>query len=138
MCYKYKSTTSSYCTGPKNVTLADFWRMICQENVKFIVMLTNIIENGKVSISTNYNLDVVHSSVHLNTTNNAYLITIHLYHRIDLCVDNFLTTFLLICIQLVFWDMNKTLTLDSLVNSGYIFRNLSFNLDYFKICISEF
>ncbi|XP_078330573.1 receptor-type tyrosine-protein phosphatase T-like [Crassostrea virginica] len=33
--------------GPKNVTLADFWRMIWQENVKLIVMLTNIIENGK-------------------------------------------------------------------------------------------
>nr|XP_022308379.1 uncharacterized protein LOC111114378 [Crassostrea virginica] len=38
--------------GPKNVTLADFWRMIWQENVKFIVMLTNIIENGKFSKRT--------------------------------------------------------------------------------------
>lgn len=33
--------------GPKNNTLADFWRMIWQENIKCIVMLTNTIENGK-------------------------------------------------------------------------------------------
>nr|XP_034319182.1 receptor-type tyrosine-protein phosphatase alpha-like [Crassostrea gigas]XP_034319183.1 receptor-type tyrosine-protein phosphatase alpha-like [Crassostrea gigas] len=33
--------------GPKNNTLTNFWRMIWQENVRFIVMLTNTIENGK-------------------------------------------------------------------------------------------
>ncbi|XP_065941646.1 receptor-type tyrosine-protein phosphatase epsilon [Magallana gigas] len=33
--------------GPKNNTMTNFWRMIWQENVSFIVMLTNIIENGK-------------------------------------------------------------------------------------------
>ncbi|XP_061180604.1 receptor-type tyrosine-protein phosphatase alpha-like [Saccostrea echinata] len=33
--------------GPKSNTLADFWRMIWQEEIKDIVMLTNIIENGK-------------------------------------------------------------------------------------------
>ncbi|KAK9883925.1 hypothetical protein WA026_004865 [Henosepilachna vigintioctopunctata] len=32
--------------GPKSSTLVDFWRMIWQENVKYIVMLVNIIENG--------------------------------------------------------------------------------------------
>nr|XP_022303306.1 receptor-type tyrosine-protein phosphatase mu-like [Crassostrea virginica] len=33
--------------GPKDNTLKAFWRMIWQENIKSIVMLTNIIENGK-------------------------------------------------------------------------------------------
>lgn len=34
--------------GPKNNSLEDFWRMIWQENIRFIVMLTNVVENGKV------------------------------------------------------------------------------------------
>ncbi|XP_061180609.1 receptor-type tyrosine-protein phosphatase epsilon-like [Saccostrea echinata] len=33
--------------GPKGNTLKDFWRMIWQEDIKDIVMLANIIENGK-------------------------------------------------------------------------------------------
>lgn len=36
-------------SAPKNNTLVDFWRMIWQEGVGTIVMLTNIIENGKVN-----------------------------------------------------------------------------------------
>ncbi|KAK9883921.1 hypothetical protein WA026_004861 [Henosepilachna vigintioctopunctata] len=36
--------------GPKSSTLVDFWRMIWQENVKHIVMLANIIENGKKKV----------------------------------------------------------------------------------------
>lgn len=34
--------------GPLQTTLNDFWRMIWQENVKHIVMLANVLENGKV------------------------------------------------------------------------------------------
>nr|XP_023011994.1 receptor-type tyrosine-protein phosphatase F-like [Leptinotarsa decemlineata] len=36
--------------GPKNNTLADFWRMIWQEKVKNIVMLANVYENGKKKV----------------------------------------------------------------------------------------
>ncbi|XP_078330715.1 uncharacterized protein LOC111112824 [Crassostrea virginica] len=33
--------------GPMSKTSSDFWRMICQERVECIVMLTNLIEGGK-------------------------------------------------------------------------------------------
>lgn len=33
--------------GPKQLTICDFWRMICQENVCKIIMVTNLVENGK-------------------------------------------------------------------------------------------
>nr|XP_022311910.1 receptor-type tyrosine-protein phosphatase kappa-like [Crassostrea virginica] len=33
--------------GPKSKTLSDFWRLIWQENIECIVMLTNLIETGK-------------------------------------------------------------------------------------------
>ncbi|XP_068083932.1 receptor-type tyrosine-protein phosphatase kappa [Anabrus simplex] len=33
--------------GPKANTIADFWQMIWQEEVKIIAMLTNIVESGK-------------------------------------------------------------------------------------------
>ena len=37
-------------TGPKQNTLDDFWRMVWQDNVRAIVMLTNLKEAGKVCI----------------------------------------------------------------------------------------
>lgn len=37
-----------HLTGPKNSTIKDFWHMVWQENVTQIVMLTNLMEDGKV------------------------------------------------------------------------------------------
>lgn len=38
------------CQGPKEETTYDFWRMIDECDVKIIVMLTELIEQGKVSV----------------------------------------------------------------------------------------
>lgn len=43
--------------GPKPKTVNDFWRMVWQENAKYIVMVANVNENGKVSpFKLNYNI----------------------------------------------------------------------------------
>ena len=34
--------------GPNERTVIDFWRLVWQEGVSVIVMLTNVIEGGKV------------------------------------------------------------------------------------------
>ena len=41
--------------GPREETVDDFWRMICQENIRTIVMLTNLKEALQVSITVNIN-----------------------------------------------------------------------------------
>ena len=39
----------SFFPAPNTASLTDFWRMIWQEHVETIVMLTNIFEGGKVN-----------------------------------------------------------------------------------------
>eukprot|EP00047_Mylnosiga_fluctuans_P024199 m.154902 g.154902 ORF g.154902 m.154902 type:complete len:81 (+) comp9796_c0_seq9:208-450(+) len=36
--------------GPIPATIADFWTMVVQQNVKVIIMCSRIVENGKVLI----------------------------------------------------------------------------------------
>lgn len=44
-----KTVGGKYFTlGPKSSTVVDLWRLVWQENVNQIIMLTNIIEDGKV------------------------------------------------------------------------------------------
>ncbi|XP_023316235.1 phosphatidylinositol phosphatase PTPRQ-like isoform X3 [Trichogramma pretiosum] len=35
------------CQGPKSDTCYDFWRMICELEIEFVVMLTNLVEQGR-------------------------------------------------------------------------------------------
>lgn len=53
----YKDISFFKLTGPKANTLADFWRMIWQENVATIVMVTNLKEGEKVQIHLLCKLD---------------------------------------------------------------------------------
>jgi protein tyrosine phosphatase len=57
--------------GPKRNTVVDFWRMIWQEHVQVIAMLTNVMENGKVSDILCCYFNLVHVStssedIHVN------------------------------------------------------------------------
>ena len=37
--------------GPKENTLNDFWRLVWQQDITQVVMLTNLMERGKVGIN---------------------------------------------------------------------------------------
>lgn len=37
-----------YASGPMQETVRDFWRMVWQENTASVVMVTNLVEVGRV------------------------------------------------------------------------------------------
>ena len=43
-------STVLHCSGPLPTTLDDFWRMVWTQNSRIIVMLTRVMEMGKVRI----------------------------------------------------------------------------------------
>lgn len=50
------------CAGPMQETVIDFWRMVWQENTATIVMVTNLVEVGRVS---RVRCDTFHCSIGL-------------------------------------------------------------------------
>lgn len=51
------------CQGSKEETTYDFWRMVDQYNINIIVMLTQLIEKGKVNSSI---ADIIHTTLFLS------------------------------------------------------------------------
>ncbi|XP_067118512.1 receptor-type tyrosine-protein phosphatase T-like, partial [Centruroides vittatus] len=71
--------------GPKQTTIYDFWRMICQENVCKIVMVTNLMENGKTKCEKywpqsaenygNINVSLKNTEIYLDYVIRTFIIT---------------------------------------------------------------
>ncbi|XP_056002717.1 receptor-type tyrosine-protein phosphatase mu-like isoform X2 [Ostrea edulis] len=87
--------------GPRKNTTADFWRMIWQENIGTIVMLTNIVEGGKHKCSRYWPeeegtvFEVGPCTVRLTkeTVYAAYIIRSLLVHREDTSDKRAITQF---------------------------------------------
>ena len=47
--YEDNKKTHFVYSGPNQTTVNDMWRMVWQERVGKIIMLTNLVENGKVT-----------------------------------------------------------------------------------------
>jgi len=54
--------------GPKSHNITDLWRMIWQENINTIVMVTNLVEVGKViKLNLSFIIDHINTLFFYNT-----------------------------------------------------------------------
>ena len=49
-------------TGPKENTVNDFWRLVWQQDITQVVMLTNLMERGKVGINIYWTINCLDNS----------------------------------------------------------------------------
>lgn len=71
-------------TGPRDSTVGDFWRMVWQEQITQIIMLTSLIEDGKVGWQPLYNQN--HWYYITNFYWSLYILGRVVYHCVCLCV----------------------------------------------------
>ena len=48
-------------TGPKENTVNDFWRLVWEQDITQVVMLTNLMERGKVGINIYWIINSLHN-----------------------------------------------------------------------------
>ena len=48
-------------TGPKENTVNDFWRLVWEQDITQVVMLTSLMERGKVGINIYWIINSLHN-----------------------------------------------------------------------------
>ena len=81
--------------GPMSVNIEDFWRMIWEQNIKTIVMLSKLVENGKVyQINSNLWTRVYIYCMNAHTTN--LYICFFINYILSICSTSVINTGLIV------------------------------------------